>query len=277
MTRSGNDATPYSLGVSERETERLEAQGAQIDTLTRDFFTAAGIQPGMTVLDLGSGAGDSSLAARAVAGETGRVVGIDITAPSLARARQRVADAGITNVSFIEADLTQGFTPEENFDVIVGRLVLMYLPNRTELLTSLMSRLRPGGIAAFMEVNVDGGPTEPRSESWERLESWWLQALEANGTEVRMAMKLRGFLTRCGFTDIDGWSFLGNVSDLGGLQNRLRIGRSMLPIMRRYEVAPPEELERFDEYEAATLREVAQRGSVVISPTASNLWARKPA
>ena len=276
MTARRDGAIEYSLGTSERETERLVAQGAQIDELTRDLFTAAGIRPGMSVLDLGSGAGDSTLAARAVVGETGRVVGVDITPASLVRARQRVADAAITNVSFIEADLTRDFTLDEDFDAIVGRLVLMYLPNRTELLMSLMPRLRPGGIVAFAEVSIDGGPTEPRSETWDRLESWWLRALEANGTEVRMAMKLRGLLTRCGFTDIEGWSFLGNLSDIGGLRNRLAIGRSMLPIMRRYDVAPAEELDRYDEYEAATLREVEESGSIVINPTASDLWARKP-
>ena len=276
MTRPGDSTIPYSLGSSERETERLMAQGAAIDELTRNLFTSAGMQPGMSVLDLGSGAGDSSLAARAVVGETGRVVGVDYTATSLARASQRVTDAGITNVSFIEADLTQPFDPGEEFDAIVGRLVLMYLPNRSELLTSLLPNLKPGGIVSFGEVNVDGGPTEPRSEHWDLLESWWLQALTANGTEVRMAMKLRALLTHCGFMDLDGWSSLGNVSSVDGMRNRLNIGRSMLPIMRRYEVAPPEELDRFDEYEAAAIREVEERGSVVISPTASNIWARKP-
>ena len=67
-----------------------------------------------------------------------------------------------------------------------------------------------------------------------------------------------------------------HASALDGLRNRLAIGRSMLPIILRYEVAPPEELDRFDGYEAAVLREVQERGSLVISPTAANLWARKP-
>ena len=96
-----------------------------------------------------------------------------------------------------------------------------------------------------------------------------------------MAMKLRALLMACGFVDIGGWSFLGDASrevgDTGGLRNRLSIARSMLPIMRRYSSAPPEELDRFDECEAAVLREFQENGSLYIGPTASDLWARRPA
>ncbi len=281
MTTPQNGPHEYSLGASQRETDRLVTQASNMGSFMHDFFVAAGLQPGMRVLDLGSGAGDTSLAARSVVGETGSVLGIDITPSSLERARQRMAEAGFDNVSFMEADLTQDLALDDEFDAIVGNLVLMYLPNREALLKSLMQRLRPGGIVAFGEINVDGGPANPQSPSWDQLEAWWLQALTANGTETRMAMKLRALLMACGLEDIDGWSFLGRAGRdseaVGALRNRLSIGRSMLPIMRRYSDAPPEELDRFDEYEAAVLREFQENRSTYIAPTGSDLWGRKPA
>lgn len=270
----------YSLGVSQRETARLEAQASGMQSFMHNFLVAAGLQPGMRVLDLGSGAGDMSLAARSVVGESGSILGVDITPASLTRARERVAAAGFENVAFIEADLTRDFALDDEFNAIVGNLVLMYLPNREELLKSLTRRLRPGGIVAFGEINVDGGPANPASPTWDKLEGWWLQALIANGTEIRMAMKLRALLMACGLVDIDGWSFVGEASRelgaTGGLRNRLAIAQSMLPIMRRYSDAPAEELDRFDEYEAAVLREYEENGSVYIGPTGADLWASKP-
>jgi len=244
------------------------------------FLVSAGLQSGMRVLDLGSGAGDTSMTARSIVGETGEVVGVDITPASLTRAKERAAASGFENVTFLEADLTQGVALDGEFDAIIGTLVLMYLPNRQTLLQSLMHLLRPGGLVAFGEINVDGGPAFPASPAWDKLESWWLQALVANGTEVRMGMKLRALFMACGISDIDGWSFLGQASrdlDSGGLRNRLAIGRSMLPIMRRFSDAPPEELDRFDDYEAAVLREFQESGSIYIGPTGADLWGRKPA
>jgi SAM-dependent methyltransferase len=251
-----------------------------MQSFIHNFLVSAGIQSGMRVLELGSGAGDTSLTARAIVGDTGGVVGVDITPASLARARERAAAAGFENVTFIEADLTRGFAPDGEFDAVIGTLVLMYLPNREELLKSLMTQLRPGGIFAFGEINVDGGPAFPNSPTWDRLESWWLQALVANATEVRMGMKLRALLMACGFIDIDGWGFVGEASrevgETGGLRNRLAIARSMLPLMRRYSDAPPEELDRFDDHEAAVLRECRENGSIYIGPTGADLWGRKP-
>jgi len=277
MAGGRENTTEYSLGSSQHETSRLEAQAAGMQTFLQDFFVAAGLQPGMSVLDLGSGAGDTAMAARSVVGDIGQVLGVDVTATSLARARQRVVDAGLDNVTFVEADLTQGFTPDRAFDAIVGTLVLMYLPNREALLKSLMPHLKPGGIVAFGEINVDGGPANPQSPTWDMLERWWLQALVANGTEIRMGMKLRALLMACGFVDVDGWHFVGEVSrDAGALRNRLAIARSMLPIMRRFSDATSQDLDRFDDHETAVVREFEENGSLYIGPTAADLWARKP-
>jgi cyclopropane fatty-acyl-phospholipid synthase-like methyltransferase len=65
----------YVLGHSDRELERLSTQARLIDPITRQIFRAAGIVPGMRVLDVGSGAGDVAFLAAEMVGDAGEVVG----------------------------------------------------------------------------------------------------------------------------------------------------------------------------------------------------------
>jgi cyclopropane fatty-acyl-phospholipid synthase-like methyltransferase len=67
----------YVLGHSQRVTDRLKAQARLIDPITRRFFGEAGIEEGMRVLDVGSGAGDVALLAAELVGASGAVVGVD--------------------------------------------------------------------------------------------------------------------------------------------------------------------------------------------------------
>jgi ubiquinone/menaquinone biosynthesis C-methylase UbiE len=95
----------YTLGVSDGETRRLIAQSALIDRPTRRFLGDAGIAPGMRVLEIGSGAGDVTIAAARLVGPSGLVAGVDRNGAILATARRRAAEAGLVNLTFVEADL----------------------------------------------------------------------------------------------------------------------------------------------------------------------------
>ncbi|MFN0092543.1 MAG: methyltransferase domain-containing protein [Acidimicrobiales bacterium] len=91
MNSSGSS---YRLPRSAAETRRLMRQHQLYAPLTRAFFVGAGIAAGMTVLDLGCGAGDVSLLVAELVGPRGRVVGVDADEAILATARQRAASAG---------------------------------------------------------------------------------------------------------------------------------------------------------------------------------------
>jgi len=105
----------------------------------------ARIRPGASVLDVGGGYGEPSLAAARVAGRNGRVVCTDITPGLLAFARERAREAGLDNIEFIEADAEQLDFETGSFDAIVSRAVLMFLPDVAGTLTRLRSFLKPGG------------------------------------------------------------------------------------------------------------------------------------
>src|SRR5436190_13944258 len=94
----------YALGHSDRELDRLAVQARLIDPITRRFFRDAGIAPGMRVLDVGCGPGDTTFLAADLVGETGEVVGVDRAPAALVAARRRANALSLHNVSFRQGD-----------------------------------------------------------------------------------------------------------------------------------------------------------------------------
>jgi len=140
----------YPLGSSDAEHERLIRQAARIAPLTERFFCEAGIGLRQRVLDLGSGVGDVAMLAGKLVGPSGEVVGIERDTRSIARARERVNQAGQHNVRFTQSDVAQ-ISSNKPFDAVVGRFILQFLPEPVRVLRSLSQRLRPGGVVAFQE------------------------------------------------------------------------------------------------------------------------------
>ncbi len=90
----------YELGHTEWELKRLATQAQLVDPITRQYFKAAGIAPGMRVLDVGSGAGDVAFLAAELVGPTGSVIGVDRSPAAVAAARTRALERKLGNVMF---------------------------------------------------------------------------------------------------------------------------------------------------------------------------------
>src|SRR5262245_25635629 len=166
--------SPYILGHSDAETRRLILQHQIYGPITRRFFQAAGIGPGMKVLDIGSGAGDVALLAADLVGPRGRVVGVEMNAHILETARARAEAAGWSNVTFVAGDL-RDVQLDSDFDAVVGRWVLMYLPDPAAMLRQLVARVRSGGIVAFHENDFTYRPAVlPPSDLSRQLQQWMI-------------------------------------------------------------------------------------------------------
>ena len=104
MTQTACDDPVYVMGRSEAESRRLMLQARLYDRITRRFLQDAGLTAGMTVLDVGSGAGDVAFAAADLVGPTGRVVGVDANPVVLETARARARAEQRSNVTFVAGD-----------------------------------------------------------------------------------------------------------------------------------------------------------------------------
>jgi SAM-dependent methyltransferase len=178
----------YVLGHTSYEIERLARQARLVDPITRRFFRAAGIAEGMRVLDVGSGAGHTALLLADLVGPGGEVVGADLSAVAVEAATQRVAAAGVTNVSFQHGDPARMALGE--FDAVAGRYVLMFIPDPAAALAGLRNHLGAGGLMVFHEPDWDGARSSPPVPEYLQVCDWVRQVLLHSGADDRMGTRL---------------------------------------------------------------------------------------
>ncbi|MER6949422.1 class I SAM-dependent methyltransferase [Nonomuraea sp. NPDC000554] len=122
---------------------------ATVAAFNDDLFRAAAIDEGDRVLDIGCGTGHITLLAARQASR-GQVVGVDISAPMLERARADAAEQGITNVRFEQGDAQVHHFPDGGFDVAISRGGVMFFDDLVAAFANVRRGLRPGGRLVFM-------------------------------------------------------------------------------------------------------------------------------
>jgi arsenite methyltransferase len=164
----------------------------ECDPITRDLYTAeqaaalpetavlaslgcgnptalAALQPGETVLDLGSGGGiDVLLSARRV-GPEGKAYGLDMTDEMLALARENQRKAGVSNVEFLKGEIENIPLPDNSVDVIISNCVINLSADKDRVLRESFRVLKPGGRFAVSDVVVRG---EVEPEIRKNMELW---------------------------------------------------------------------------------------------------------
>ena len=112
----------------------------------------AGIKPGHTVLDLGSGAGLDAFVARGLVGETGRVFGVDMTPEMIAKARANAAKLNYQNVEFRLGEIEHLPFERDAIDVVISNCVLNLVPDKARAFAEIYRVLRPGAHFCVSDV-----------------------------------------------------------------------------------------------------------------------------
>lgn len=160
---SGSDYSSFNDSYDNLQGYNPEADLGLGCGIPTDF---AGLKPGDSVLDLGSGAGNDCFVARALTGESGHVTGLDFTEEMVSKAERNLTKLGYTNVNFIRGDIEKMPLPDNNFDVILSNCVLNLVPDKQKAFSEIMRVLKPGGHFCVSDVVLKGDlPEQMRTDA----------------------------------------------------------------------------------------------------------------
>ena len=265
---------PYALGDSDPALDRLGHLSRVYAEATGSWLGSLGLEPGMSVVDLGCGRGDVTLAAAALVGPTGTVTGVDASGRPLSLARQQAEQAGAVNVSFEQGDVTR-WLPAEPVDAVLGRLLLMHLPDPVALVARLREAVRPGGLIGFQDIVLGTRTSQPPLPLLTAFNTWLLETFLRLGRPVDMGLRLAAVFAAAGLPDpaltvggrvergaaADGWALI--VGDV----------RTLLPQMEQTGVATAAEIEPAT-FEERLRAQAAAADAVLVNPLLVGVSAR---
>ena len=268
----------YVFERSSDEHVRLTRQAALFEPMTERLFRDAGVTSGMRVLDVGSGVGDIAILVARLVGPDGSVVGVDVDGSALQTARDRAGLLGLQNVTFIQGDVRSAETGAD-FDAAVGRLVLLYLADPAEALHAIKEHVRPGGVLAFQELDLDPVPSRsfPEGTFWDQTGRLVIETFAGAGTHVRMGRQLFGSFVEAGLPApaMREEAIVGGGPDFAGYAWLASVARGLAPLMDKLGIACSQQLD-LDTLAERVRDDAVARGAVVWGPALVGAHTRRP-
>ncbi|MGB6209593.1 class I SAM-dependent methyltransferase [Mycobacterium sp.] len=269
-----SNASTYVLGHADAEVQRLLLQARLYDPYTEQALRLAGLRSGMRVLDVGCGPGDVSFVAARLVGPEGTVLGIDAAADIIKLARTRAAEQGLESVRF-EQTTVGDLALDQPVDAVIGRLILMHLPDPVGTLRQLAGLVRPGGFIAFSEFDMSGARSVPDLPLWRTARDTIIETFTAMGLDPTFAATLPTLFQRAGL----GAPRMALGAPVGGADHAELMSfivealRSLLPAREKLGLSTGE----FADPDALLPRlreEIAAGGGLATTPAIITAWSR---
>ncbi|MDE3176742.1 MAG: methyltransferase domain-containing protein [Pseudomonadota bacterium] len=249
-----------------RWTAIQESQDRLFTEITAALFAAAAPQPGEKVLDVGCGAGETTLRAASL---TGAALGVDVSEPLLARARERADETG-SPARFAHADATAYDFSDHAADLLISRFGVMFFAEPAKSFANLRRGMKPGGRLAFV--------------CWRRpeLNPWLMTPLAAALNHLPPQpeaapddpgpfafcdeARVRGILEAAGFTEVSftPHAFKLDVADGEGLDSAVAKCLTLGPTSRALDGQPEATVQAVRQAVRATLAPYLKGGVVAL-------------
>jgi SAM-dependent methyltransferase len=162
----------------------------------------AGLEPGMRVADFGCGVGAMTRNLCVMVGPEGHATGIDLHQPQLVEAGNLCARSGLSNVSFWKADACDTRLPENLFDLVYCRFLLIHVPDPAACLREMKRVLKPGGIIFAEDGDLASGGSVP-SSALDHFGGLFERLGPKKGVDYRLGRDLYHLVKRAGFEDVE--------------------------------------------------------------------------
>ena len=162
-------AWAQDLGYPEPELSRVPDATVESFAGVANHWLLGRVDPGSTVLDLGCGAGTDLLIAAQMTGPTGRVIGVDMTASMLDRARASADEMALGNVELHEGLIESVPLEDASVDVVISNGVVDLVPDKDAVFDEIDRVLRPGGRLQLADVVIH---REVSEDARARIDLW---------------------------------------------------------------------------------------------------------
>lgn len=212
-----------SLDRAHRARRTYDAAADRYDDMALGFWARSGertidrlgLLPGMSVLDVASGSGASAVPAARRVGPTGRVVGVDLSTRLLELGREKAVRSGLTQLEFVEGDMTGTGFPDAEFDRVLCVFGISFAPDMEAFAAELWRMVRPGGRLAI----TTWGP-----RLWAPMYDVWRTAVRAERPDL--------------VSDFHPWDRITTPSSLVRLLSDAGIPRDAVRVLPEFDVWP---------------------------------------